>query len=476
MDYNMNVILSQSSQARKYETDKLADTLMLYVLIVYCLVTIVLAFFKQHHGSQLVEAIISSLVVLAIGTLGYVMYRGKEPCRYFMATTLMLMVALHIHFAMGMLEFHFGVFVTLALLLMYRDWRPILVAAIVIAVHHVVVDRLQAAGFAIFCLEEANFRQVMIHAAYVVVQTGFQIKIAMMLKTSEMNSYLLADRLQIAMDKLNTAVSEVKTHSGSVLESANTIAATGEYLTEKSSNASVRLHQTTVTIEELGDSITENEQIATHADKLINSAAQEAREGRNLVNEIVKVMSDIEVSASKISAITEVINGISFQTNILALNAAVEAARAGEQGRGFAVVASEVRTLAQRAGQAAKEIEVLIDTSVTHMKEGVKFVNSANTTISSMAVSVEDVSGLVSSISKNTESQSSQVQIVNQSLKTLEGVVHDNDMAAKNSVHIALDLQSHADALNTSISKVDLQDTLDGEKPDIHLGHLPENV
>ena len=62
----------------------------------------------------------------------------------------------------------------------------------------------------------------------------------------------------------------------------------------------------------------------------------------------------------RIGEIVGMIDEIAFQTNLLALNAAVEAARAGDAGRGFAVVASEVRALAQRSGQASKEIKSLI--------------------------------------------------------------------------------------------------------------------
>ncbi|MEW3929464.1 methyl-accepting chemotaxis protein, partial [Pseudomonas aeruginosa] len=89
----------------------------------------------------------------------------------------------------------------------------------------------------------------------------------------------------------------------------------------------------------------------------------------------------INESSHKISDIIGVIDGIAFQTNILALNAAVEAARAGEQGRGFAVVAGEVRSLAGRSADAAKEIKLLIGTSVERVGQGTQLVDKAGTTM-----------------------------------------------------------------------------------------------
>src|SRR5207237_672004 len=110
---------------------------------------------------------------------------------------------------------------------------------------------------------------------------------------------------------------------------------------------------------------------ARQANQLAVSAAEVAARGGEVVSRVVSTMEEINASSARIADIIGVIDGIAFQTNILALNAAVEAARAGEQGRGFAVVASEVRSLAQRSAEAAKEIKVLIGTSVDKVEAGV---------------------------------------------------------------------------------------------------------
>lgn len=114
-------------------------------------------------------------------------------------------------------------------------------------------------------------------------------------------------------------------------------------------------------------------------------AAAAARQGAEVVGRTVTGMhriqemvttaagriEELEEVSRQIGAMTGAIAQIATQTNMLALNAAIEAARAGEHGRGFAVVAAEVRSLADRAGQSAREIDALVERIVARTADAV---------------------------------------------------------------------------------------------------------
>jgi len=140
----------------------------------------------------------------------------------------------------------------------------------------------------------------------------------------------------------------------------------------------------------------------------------------------VQTMDEISASASKITDIISVIDGIAFQTNILALNAAVEAARAGDQGRGFAVVAGEVRSLAQRSAGAAKEIKVLIENSVSQVTHGSELVNEAGKTINTAVTDVKRVAALMAEITNASEEQSSGIAQVSTAISQMDVTTQQN--------------------------------------------------
>ncbi|MCM2209574.1 methyl-accepting chemotaxis protein, partial [Klebsiella quasipneumoniae] len=142
--------------------------------------------------------------------------------------------------------------------------------------------------------------------------------------------------------------------------------------------------------------------------------------GNHSVQQMVGTMGAISTSSERIAEITNLIEGIAFQTNILALNAAVEAARAGEQGRGFAVVAGEVRSLAQRSANAAKEIKGLIDSSVDKVDAGSQQVEQAGSTIEEIVAAVKRLADTVSEISAASIEQSSGITQVSEAVSQME--------------------------------------------------------
>jgi methyl-accepting chemotaxis protein-2 (aspartate sensor receptor) len=210
--------------------------------------------------------------------------------------------------------------------------------------------------------------------------------------------------------------------------------------------------ETAASMEQLTSTVKQNADNAHHASQLAADASANATRGGEIVTNVVSTMNEIAVSSRRISEITSVINGIAFQTNILALNAAVEAARAGEQGRGFAVVAGEVRSLAQRSAQAAKEIETLINESVTRVNTGSTQVENAGKTMDEIIRSISHVHDIMDEIASASDEQSRGINQISTAVSEMDATTQQNAALVEQSSAAANSLEEQAQVLEHAVS------------------------
>jgi methyl-accepting chemotaxis protein len=454
-----------------------SDNLFFLTLAVSGLLSLVIGY--QYNTFGLALGVAPALVVL--GALAYLGMRATLASCLTLAFCNAGMVMLQIQLGRGTVEFHFGVFVLLALLLAYRDWRPILFTAALFAVHHVLFDRLQAMGLGFYCTPSPDFLKMVAHALYVVVQTGIELMLAHFMRIAALQGAELAAivsvldsdaRVALSVEgvqvstagglALKKAVLKVKDALGSIADSGHTITDIAERIAEaactaqRTEKASTGLQQVAVSIGEITQNMSQSADASSQANKLSHSASAAAQQGAEVVHKLVETIEGIQVSSKRIAEITSMIDGIAFQTNILALNAAVEAARAGEQGRGFAVVAGEVRTLAQRAASAAKEIQGLINDSVVRINDGAQLAENAGTSIDSIVESVRNVESILTEIAQSTQRQSEGITHVNDVVLNLDADAQLNsslvDQLASTSTH----LRDQAQALWASIESFDI--------------------
>ena len=410
-------------------------------------------------------ATVLAWALFGIGMAAYRISPGSVMSRCVLAVCGMWMVALHIQLSMGLTELHFGVFVFLAFLMVYRDWLPIVVAAGTIAVHHVLFDRLQLMGLPVICMTEPNFGRVLLHAGFVVVQTGVEVAIALRMnaeakESAELRALCLPDAsgqlsldvkdkpvhsktaqaVQAAFARMHHVVSEAHAAAEAVLQACANISRDNMHLGQRSDTAVSQLQQTAASMSAIRSSAHHSAQEAGTAKAVASEATTSAHACGNVVRDVVATMDAIHASARQIGDIVGLIDSIAFQTNILALNAAVEAARAGEQGKGFAVVATEVRALAQRSAHAAQEVRALIAQSLEHASQGATLVGNAGHSMQALVEQAKRVATLVEAITSAAHEQATQLQ------QASEAVQHVDTLTQENAA-LVLESSTAADAL-----------------------------
>ncbi len=250
----------------------------------------------------------------------------------------------------------------------------------------------------------------------------------------------IADSINYTTDELRKLVSRVIAASEQVNKATNDAGTVTKGLLSAAGKQAEEIREAGSAVELMTKSIQEVDSSAAQASQVASRTLQVTEQGakavqtsvtgmdgiREQIQETSKRIKRLGESSQEIGEIVDLISDITEQTNVLALNAAIQAASAGEAGRGFAVVAEEVQRLAERSGEATKQIGLLVKTiqgdtqdavaamekSTQGVVEGAQLADDAGHSLQEIEKATRELTDLVNSISVSTQVQTDMAQEV----------------------------------------------------------------
>lgn len=201
----------------------------------------------------------------------------------------------------------------------------------------------------------------------------------------------IADTVNYTVEELSVLVRRINDAASRVTKASESAQRTSNELLDATERQSREIEEAGSTIQHMAESISQTSQRALQSAQVARRSLDSTRKGAHAVENTIKGMNEIREqiqetskrikrlgeSSQEIGEIVELISDITEQTNVLALNAAIQAASAGEAGRGFTVVAEEVQRLAERSGEATKQIAAIVKTIQTDTKDAVSAMETA---------------------------------------------------------------------------------------------------
>jgi twitching motility protein PilJ len=290
----------------------------------------------------------------------------------------------------------------------------------------------------------------------------------------------IADSINYTTDELRKLVSRVISASQQVSQAtseANTVTKGLLVATQKQAaeirDAGGAVELMTKSIQEVDSSATQSSEVARRTLEVTEQGARAVQNSvagmdgiREQIQETSKRIKRLGESSQEIGEIVDLISDITEQTNVLALNAAIQAASAGEAGRGFAVVAEEVQRLAERSGEATKQIGLLVKTiqgdtqdavaamekSTQGVVEGAKLSDEAGKSLQEIERATRELTDLVNSISVSTQVQTDMAQEVANVMADILKITEQTSKGTQLTSASVAQLESLAKELNSSVT------------------------
>ena len=294
----------------------------------------------------------------------------------------------------------------------------------------------------------------------------------------------VADSVNFAIEELRTLVGRITDAADQVTLASDTAQKTSMQLLAASEKQSQEIKDTSAQVLGMAQTINEVSVSATQSAEVAKASLAAAQKGQQAVQTAISGMNEIRgqiqetakrikrlgESSQEIGEIVELISDITEQTNVLALNAAIQAASAGDAGRGFTVVAEEVQRLAERSGEATKQIGAIVKTIQTDTQdavsameksthgvvEGAKLSDNAGQALAEIGEVSRTLAQLIETISQTTQTQAKAAGAVAINMRDILGITEQATEGTKRTAASIGQLAELARDLKSSVANFKL--------------------
>ena len=264
-------------------------------------------------------------------------------------------------------------------------------------------------------------------------------------------SELKASLLYI-LKRFNSTLTEISNLAEQVSSNALEVENASKSLADGATEQAGVIEELNATIDTVVDLAADTAKETQSASARVKASANKANEEKEKMNDLLTEMKHITEISKEIGNIITDIEDIASQTNLLSLNASIEAARAGEAGKGFAVVADQIGKLAADSAKSAVNTRDLIDKTLVEIEKGNTITRTTADAFNQIIADMESFAELAENTMEKANSQAESLRQIGQGIEQLSGVVQGNAASSEENTAISINLAEGAAKMHDRVN------------------------
>lgn len=262
----------------------------------------------------------------------------------------------------------------------------------------------------------------------------------------------LKTSLLYILKRFNSTLTEISNLAEQVSSNSSEVENASKSLADGATEQAGVIEELNATIDTVVDMAEDTAKETQNASARVKASANKANEEKEKMNELLMEMEHITEISKEIGNIITDIEDIASQTNLLSLNASIEAARAGEAGKGFAVVADQIGKLAADSAKSAVNTRDLIDKTLVEIEKGNTITRTTAESFNQIITDMESFAELAENTMEKANSQAESLEQIGQGIEQLSGVVQGNAASSEENTAISINLAEGAAKMHDRVN------------------------